>query len=231
MTEVHHQHRDVSGGWLRPTVFGMMDGLVSNFALIAGLAGADISARSVALGGLAGLVGGAFSMATGEYISVQSQNELTYAEVAIERRELRVNSAAELDELTQLYAQRGVEPGLARQVAEQISRDPNLALQIHTREELGVDPTALPSPWVAAFSSLSSFSVGALVPLLPYLFGAKGVVVSAVLSLVALFGAGALTARFTARTWLFSGVRQLLLGAFAAAVTYGVGQLFDSIIS
>ena len=124
-----------------------------------------------------------------------------------------------------------MEPGLARQVAEQISRDPDLALQIHTREELGVDPTALPSPWVAAFSSLFSFSVGALVPLLPYLFGAKGVVVSAVLSLVALFGAGALTARFTARTWLFSGVRQLLLGAFAAAVTYGVGQLFDSIIS
>jgi VIT1/CCC1 family predicted Fe2+/Mn2+ transporter len=229
--EIHHSHRDVSGGWLRPTVFGMMDGLVSNFALIAGLAGAGVSARSVTLGGLAGLFGGAFSMAIGEYISVQSQNELTRAEVAIERRELYQNSAAELEELTQLYVSRGVEPPVARQVAEQISRDPEQALAIHTREELGVDPAALPSPWLAAFLSLVSFTVGAIVPLLPYLFGATALEVSIVLSVAALFGAGAATSRFTARGWLLSGSRQLVLGSVAALVTYGVGQLFNAVIS
>jgi VIT1/CCC1 family predicted Fe2+/Mn2+ transporter len=227
-TEIHHQHRDVSGGWLRPTVFGMMDGLVSNFALIAGIAGANASRHSVTLAGLAGLVGGAFSMATGEYVSVQSQNESALAEVAVERRELKHNFAAEVAELAQMYVARGVEPGLAGQVASQLSRDPEQALEIHAREELGVDPNALPSPWIAAGSSLASFAVGALIPLLPYLLGATSVLVSALLSLVALFGAGALTSRFTARGWVFAGARQLVLGALAAAVTFAVGSLFGA---
>jgi VIT1/CCC1 family predicted Fe2+/Mn2+ transporter len=226
--EIHHDHRDVSGGWLRPTVFGMMDGLVSNFALMAGVAGAHATATDVSLAGLAGLVGGAFSMATGEYVSVQSQNEAAYAELEVEEHELRHNAEAELRELAQMYEARGVDADLAEQVARQLSRDPKQALLIHAQEELGVDPHQLPSPWTAAFSSLGSFSVGALIPLLPYLAGAKNVVISAVLALVALFVAGMLTSRFTSRSWLFAGGRQLLLGVFAAAVTFGVGALFHA---
>jgi VIT1/CCC1 family predicted Fe2+/Mn2+ transporter len=226
--EIHHDHRDVSGGWLRPTVFGMMDGLVSNFALMAGVAGAHATATDVSLAGLAGLVGGAFSMATGEYVSVQSQNEAAYAELEVEEHELRHNAEAELRELAQMYEARGVDPELAERVARQLSRDPKQALLIHAQEELGVDPHQLPSPWTAAFSSLGSFSVGALIPLLPYLIGAKDVVISAVLALAALFVAGMLTSRFTSRGWLFAGGRQLLLGMLAAAVTFGVGALFHA---
>lgn len=225
--EIHHEHRDFGAGWLRPTVFGMMDGLVSNFALIAGVAGAHASSTQVSLAGLAGLVGGAFSMAVGEYVSVQSQNESAHAEIEVERHELKHNAAAEQAELAQMYVDRGVEPDLAEQVAKQLSRDPEQALLIHAQEELGVDPHQLPSPWTAAFSSLASFSVGAFIPLLPYLLGAKSVVISAVLALVALFGAGVLTSRFTARGWAYSGSRQLVLGAVAAAITFGVGSLFD----
>jgi VIT1/CCC1 family predicted Fe2+/Mn2+ transporter len=224
--EIHHQHRDVSGGWLRPTVFGMMDGLVSNFALIVGFAGGRADPTTVSLAGLAGLVAGAFSMATGEYISVQSQNESTTAELVVEQRELRVNADAERAELAASYVARGVDPDVAATFAAQISRNPDQALIVHAQEELGVDPTQLPSPRVAAGSSFLSFSVGALVPLLPYLFGATTVLISLVLSVLMLFVAGVLTARFTSRGWLYSGARQLLLGGAAAAVTYAVGALF-----
>jgi vacuolar iron transporter family protein len=224
--EIHHDHRDVSGGWLRPTVFGMMDGLVSNFALIAGVAGASASTTDVSLAGLAGLVGGAFSMATGEYISVQSQNESTHHEVEKERHEIKHNAAAEQAELTQMYIARGVDPETAAKVADQLSRDPDQALLIHSQEELGVDPTQLPSPRTAAFSSLASFSVGAFLPLLPYLCGAGNLLISVVVAVVALFVAGALSSQFTSRSWQFAGARQLALGVLAAAVTFGIGALF-----
>ena len=226
--EIHHQHRDVSGGWLRPTVFGMMDGLVSNFALIAGVAGASSGTTQVSLAGLAGLVGGAFSMAAGDYISVLSKNESTAAELDVERYELKHNAAAELDELAQMYVARGVDADLAHRVARQLSRDPEQALLIHAQEELGVDPHQLPSPWTAAGSSLLSFSVGALIPLLPYLLGATSVLISAILSVLALFAAGVGASRFTSRGWLYSGARQLALGVLAAAVTYGVGSIFHA---
>jgi VIT1/CCC1 family predicted Fe2+/Mn2+ transporter len=150
--EIHHQHRDVTGGWLRPAVFGVMDGLVSNLALIAGVAGGGGSTGTVALAGFAGLVAGAFSMAAGEYTSVASQTELTRAEIAIEQTEIRRRPEAERDELAELYELRGLAPELARQVAEQLSRDPEQAWRIHAREELGVDPDDLPSPWLAAGS-------------------------------------------------------------------------------
>jgi VIT1/CCC1 family predicted Fe2+/Mn2+ transporter len=225
-TEIHHQHRDVTGGWLRPTVFGMMDGLVSNFALIVGFAGDRVQARTVVLAGFAGLVAGAFSMATGEYVSVQSQNESALAELEVERHELKHNAAAEQHELAQSFVARGVDPPLAEAVAHQLSRDPEQALQIHAQEELGIDPGSLPSPRIAAASSLASFAVGAFIPLLPYLLGATTVLISAALALIALFVAGAVTARFTSRSWLYSGTRQLVLGGLAAAVTYGVGTLF-----
>ncbi len=223
LAEIHHQHRDVTGGWLRPAVFGVMDGLVSNFALIAGVAGGGAEHKAVALAGFAGLVAGAVSMATGEYTSVASQAELTRAEIAVERTEIKRAPAAEMHELAQLYEARGVEPELARQVAEQLSRNPEQAWRIHAREELGVDPDDLPSAWTAAFSSFISFTIGAFLPLLPYLLGADSLLFASVLAGIGLFTAGALTARFTSRNWLFSGARQLILGAFAAAVTFGIG--------
>jgi VIT1/CCC1 family predicted Fe2+/Mn2+ transporter len=169
-------------------------------------------------------------MATGVYVSVQSQNELTLAELDVERGELRVNSAAEQAELAAMYVSRGVDPEVATKVAAQLSRDPDQALVIHAQEELGVDPAQLPSPWTAAWSSLSSFALGAFVPLLPYLFGAGSLWISAVLSVCALFATGATTARFTSRSWSFAGVRQLALGILAAAVTYGVGALFHATV-
>jgi len=228
--EVHHAHRDVSGGWLRPTVFGMMDGLVSNFALIAGIAGASSSTSQITLAGWAGLVGGAFSMAAGEYISVQSQNESTEAELEVERHELVHNAEAELAELTDMYVERGVDRELAEKVARQLSLDPDQALVIHAQEELGVDPTQLPSPMTAAGSSFASFCVGAFLPLLPYVAGAKSLWISAVVSVLALFGAGVAASRFTSRKWWYSGARQLLFGVLAAAVTYGVGSAFHATV-
>jgi len=216
-------HRDVTGGWLRPAVFGVMDGLVSNTALIAGVAGGGAAPRAVALAGLAGLVAGAFSMATGEYVSVASQAELTHAEIEIEKAELARVPEEEQAELALAYIKRGVDPDTAAEVARQLSLDPEQAWRVHAREELGVDPDDLPSPWLAAGSSFGAFTIGALVPLLPYVLGLTSLLVPVLLALLALFAAGALVSRFTNRTALYSGGRQLLLGGAAAAVTFGIG--------
>ncbi|MEW2548753.1 VIT1/CCC1 transporter family protein [Streptomyces sp. NPDC047002] len=224
----NHTHRDVTGGWLRPAVFGAMDGLVSNLALMTGVAGGAVSPHTVVITGLAGLAAGAFSMAAGEYTSVASQRELVEAELAVERAELRRNPADELAELAELYVSRGVEPVLARQVAEQLSADPEQALEIHAREELGIDPDDLPSPAVAAVSSFGSFAVGALLPVLPFLLGATTLWPAVLLALAGLFACGALVARVTARAWWFSGVRQLALGGAAAALTYGLGAVLGA---
>jgi len=217
-------HRDVTGGWLRPAVFGVMDGLVSNTALIAGVAGGGAAPRTVALAGLAGLVAGAFSMATGEYVSVASQAELTRAEIKVEKAELARVPAEEQDELAATYVKRGVDPVTAAEVARQLTADPEQAWRVHVREELGVDPDDLPSPWVAAGSSFGAFVVGALVPLLPYVLGVTALLVPVLLALLALFAAGALVSRFTDRSALYSGGRQLLLGGAAAAVTFAIGS-------
>ncbi|NUW31154.1 VIT1/CCC1 transporter family protein [Nonomuraea sp. SMC257] len=226
--EIHHQHRDVTGGWLRPSVFGAMDGLVSNFALIAGVAGGTPDAKVVLLAGGAGLAAGAFSMAGGEYVSVASQRELALAEIAVERRELQRNPEAEQDELAQALVDKGVLPETAAEVAAQISRDPERALEVHSQNELGVDPHSLPSPRLAAVSSFLSFAAGALLPLVPYLLGATSLVLSAVVSCVSLFAAGALVSTVTARSWWFSGLRQLLVGALAAALTFALGNLIGA---
>jgi VIT1/CCC1 family predicted Fe2+/Mn2+ transporter len=223
--EHHHEHRDVTGGWLRPAVFGVMDGLVSNTALVAGVAGGGASSDTVLLAGLAGLAAGAFSMATGEYVSVASQTELTRAEIEIEKREIARVPAAEQAELAAIYRSRGVDEATAAEVARQLSRDPDQVWRVHAREELGVDPDDLPSPWTAAGSSFAAFTVGALVPVLPYLLGADSLLVTVALALVALFVAGALVSRFTDRSALYSGSRQLLLGGAATALTYAVGSL------
>lgn len=222
---INHEHADVTGGWLRPAVFGAMDGLVSNFALIAGVAGGGASRQVVILAGLAGLSAGAFSMAAGEYTSVASQAENAEAEIAKEREELRRNPEGEMAELAAMYVERGVDPELAEEVSRQIHRDPENAINVHTREELGVTLEDLPSPVLAAVSSFLSFALGAIIPVMPYLLGSDELLPGIVVSLVGLFAAGAVVTRFTSRSWWFGGIRQLVLGAIAAALTYGIGNL------
>ncbi|WBB70381.1 VIT1/CCC1 transporter family protein [Micromonospora sp. WMMD812] len=223
LREAHHA--DVSGGWLRPAVFGAMDGLVTNIALIAGVGGGGVSPRSIVLTGAAGLVAGAISMGLGEYTSVRSANEQVAAEVAKERRELERHPEAEARELADAWVARGLPRDLATQVAETVRRNPEEALRVHVREELGVDPDEQPSPWAAAFSSFLFFSVGALVPLLTYLVGFTSLGLALGVGGLGLFAAGAVVARFTNRAWWSGGLRQLLLGAGAAAATYGIGAL------
>jgi len=223
--EVSHQHRDVSGGWLRPAVFGAMDGLVTNVSLIAGVGGARLAAHTIVLTGLAGLSAGAFSMAAGEYVSVSSQNELVAAEVEKERIELETNPADEQAELAAMYKMRGVDPALADEVARQLSRHPDEALRIHVREELGIDHDDLPSPLTAAGASLVTFAVGALIPLLPFLFGFSSLAVAVILAAIAAFIGGGIVARVTARPFLRGALRQFVLAGLAAAVTYGIGTL------
>jgi VIT1/CCC1 family predicted Fe2+/Mn2+ transporter len=223
-------HADVSGGWLRPAVFGAMDGLVTNIALIAGVGGGGVSPRSIVLTGIAGLVAGAISMGLGEYTSVRTQNEQVEHEVAKERRELERNPAAEARELAELWIKRGLPPELAHEVATTLGRDIDQALRVHAQEELGIDPHETPSPWVAAISSFLCFSVGALVPLLPYLFGAAVLWPALLAGAIGLMLAGALTARFTNRTWWSSGLRQLVFGIAAAGITYAIGRLIGTTV-
>jgi vacuolar iron transporter family protein len=221
-----HSHRDVNGGWLRPAIFGAMDGLVSNFALIAGIDGGTASGSNViVLAGLAGLAAGAFSMAAGEYTSVASQRELARAEIEVERKEIQRHPIDEEIELAETYRAKGLDPDLASKVAKQFHTDPEQALEEHVREELGIDPHELPNPVIAAASSFVCFAVGAFIPLLPYLLGAGSVVPALIMSLTALFVCGAVVSRVTSRTWWYSGLRQLLLGGLAAALTYFVGTL------
>ena len=224
----YHGHRDVSGGWLRPAVFGAVDGLVTNASLISGLGGGGASAHTVLLTGVAALVAGAFSMGTGEYNSGTNQNELVQSEVLLERQMLDRFPAAEQEELAGYFRQYGADGDTAARMAAAVSADPDTALRLHTREELGVDPDELPSPVIAGAASMAAFSLGALVPLFPYLVGAPVLGVSLVLTAVALAGGGMVVGRLTGRPALRSGLRQLALGALAIAITYGVGHLIGS---
>jgi VIT1/CCC1 family predicted Fe2+/Mn2+ transporter len=218
-----HQHRDVSGGWLRPAVFGAMDGLVTNVSLIAGVGGGGGSQHAIVLTGLAGLAAGAFSMAAGEFVSVSSQNELIHAEVDKERHELKYNAAAEQAELAGMLRRRGVSAATAKQAAEEISAHPDKALAVHALEELGVNPSELPSPVVAAGASFAAFAVGALVPLLPYALGFDSLGVALGLSALAAIAGGGTVARLTNRPFWRGALRQLVLGIFAAGITYLIG--------
>jgi VIT1/CCC1 family predicted Fe2+/Mn2+ transporter len=229
--EMHRHHGDVTGGWLRPAVFGMMDGLVSNFALISGVVGGGGSSSTVVLTGLAGLVAGACSMATGEYTSVASQSEHVRKEIEMEKRELARDPSGEERELIALYRHKGLSTPLATQVAQELAQNPEELWRVHVREEMGVDPDDLPSPWVAAGSSFAAFSVGAIVPVLPYIFGASTLTIALVLSLLALFVSGAVVARLTSVSPWFGGARQMLLGALAAAVTFGAGSLVGAALA
>jgi VIT1/CCC1 family predicted Fe2+/Mn2+ transporter len=219
-------HRDIQGGGARAAVFGISDGLVSNLGLILGVAGADPAPGVVRLAGLAGLVAGAISMAAGEWNSMKVQNELFERELEIERIELRRHPQAELAELALLYESRGMPSDEARQLATSLMRDPEVALQTHAREELGVDPEALGSPWAAAISSFLSFTVGALVPLLPWFVtrGGAASVASLLLAVVAAVAVGVLIARSTERPFPLAVGRQLAFTLLPAALTYAIGR-------
>lgn len=226
VNEEHH-HRNLSGGGARAAVFGISDGLVSNVSLILGMAGAHSSPGSVRLAGIAGLIGGAFSMATGEYVSIRAQAELMERELDVERRAIASDPEDERRELAALYRSRGIESDLADELSGKMMRDPELALETHAREELGFTPGSTGKPIEAAASSFVMFAVGALVPLLPWLFtGATHALWwSVALGAVASFAVGAALSFFTGRSWLWSASRQLLISAAAAAVTYSVGHV------
>ena len=229
--EVGHVHQDLSGGWLRPAVFGAMDGLVTNIALVAGVGGGGAGAGLIVLTGMAGLVAGAFSMALGEYASVETQNDAVRAEVTVERDELRRHPAAEKAELITSFMQMGLIRRTGQQVADEVHADASLAVRVHINQELGVNPEEQPSPWVAGGSSFLCFAIGALIPLIPYLLGFDSLAAGLGAGAVGLFVAGALASRFTTRSWWLGGLRQVGFGAIAAVATYLVGALIGVSLS
>ncbi|NNN22075.1 MAG: hypothetical protein HKL80_08765, partial [Acidimicrobiales bacterium] len=208
-------HRDIQGGVARAGVFGASDGLVTNVSLILGVAGANPGVGIVRLAGLAGLVAGAFSMAAGEYVSMKAQSELFERELALERRELELHPEGERKELAHIYESRGVDPALAHQMAHAMMKDTDMALEVHAREELGIDPQNLGSPWKAAFSSFVAFSVGALLPLIPWFFmhGTNAVMTSVIIGALASFSIGAALSTFTGKSLIFSALRQVGISA------------------
>jgi VIT1/CCC1 family predicted Fe2+/Mn2+ transporter len=216
-------------GALRAAIFGVNDGLVSNLSLIFGVAGAGVDNDVVIVAGVAGLLAGAFSMAAGEYISVRTQREVYERLIHLEAHEIGSDPGAERQELAEIYAQRGLPRDLADRLATELMRDPEMALETHAREELGLDKEGLGSPPAAAGSSFVTFSLGAFVPLLPFLVssGNPAVAASAILSGLALFGVGAAISSLTGRPWPLSGLRMLAVGAAAAAITFLVGKLLD----
>ena len=220
----HHAGRS---GTLRAVIFGVSDGLVSNLALVMGIAGASQGVGSfVLLVGIAGLLAGAFSMAAGEYISMQSQRELFERQIELERAELEAMPEEEEAELAQVYRGKGFTEAEAAVIAKRMFANPAQVLDTLVREELGLDPDELGSPWGAASGSFVAFAIGALVPVLPYVFssGATAFVAAIALSGAALFAVGAGVSLLTGRSLLYSGTRQVLIGAAAAAVTYVVGH-------
>jgi VIT1/CCC1 family predicted Fe2+/Mn2+ transporter len=227
IAQVEGRHRGLSGNAIRATVLGAQDGLVSNLCLVMGVAGADPGRDLVILSGVGGLVAGSLSMALGEWVSVRSSSEAFARQVAIERDELAIMPEEEQEELTLIYMAKGLSHDDARATAARILQDHERALETLTREELGMSADDTGSAWVAAIASFLMFSAGAIIPLLPWLFGGgwAAVAVSAALSAVGLFALGSVITLFTGRSVLFSGTRQLLLGAVAAAITYGIGSL------
>jgi vacuolar iron transporter family protein len=225
----YHRHSDVSGGWLRAATFGAMDGLVSNTALIAGVAAAA-DPHTVLLSGIAGLLAGAFSMALGEYTSVTTANEQVESEVRVEQRAFRRHPNAEKAELVAMLMAMGMTQETATTATEEVHRDENRAVNFHLVQELGVDPREKPSPWVAAGSSFVMFAIGAIIPLIPYLLGFASLWAGLLCGGVGLLIAGGLAARFTSRPAWFAALRQLAFGAVAIAATYSVGTLVDTVL-
>jgi vacuolar iron transporter family protein len=214
-------------GALRAAIFGVNDGLVSNLSLIMGVTGANVSNKFILLAGVAGMLAGAFSMGAGEYVSMRVQRELFERLLHLEAHELATMPDEEHHELREIYEQKGFPPDLARQVTEVVMADPKVALETHAREELGLDPDELGSPSGAAISSFVMFSIGAAIPLLPYVFtsGIPAALIAIAASAVSLFAVGASMSLLTGRPAWLSGGRMLLVGGSAAAITYGVGTL------
>ena len=215
-------------GALRAAIFGMNDGLVSNLSLIFGVAGAGVDNTVVLIAGVAGLLAGAFSMAAGEYVSMRVQREVFERLIHLEAHEIATQPQEEAQELAGIYRERGFSDDLAQQVSEEVMKDPELALETHAREELGLDPReGLGSPWAAAGSSFAMFCLGAVIPLIPFFFteGGMAVAISASLGAATLFGVGGAISILTGRSLAISGGRMLLVGAAAAATTFAVGKL------
>jgi len=226
-------HRSDRSGALRAGVFGVSDGLVSNTALVMGFAGSGTSRTVTLLAGIAGLLAGSFSMAAGEYISMSSQREMYEREISLEQAELEEKPEEEHAELVLIYRAKGLSKPEAEQLADRIMADRSVALDTLAREELGLDPDELGSPWGAAFSSLFAFAIGAFVVIIPYLAGSgKAALLAAiVLAVAALFGVGASIGALNGRGVLRSGLRQVIAGVIAAAVTFGVGHLIAAHVS
>jgi len=220
-------HRSGGGGTLRATVFGVSDGLVSNLSLIMGFAGASAQSDVVLLAGLAGLLAGASSMAAGEYVSMRAQRELFERQIELEAAELAVTPEEEMEELALIYRAKGIPQHDAESLARRLLEDREVALDTLVREELGLDPSELGSPWGAALGSFLAFGVGAVLPVIPFFFGAGTplVIASIVLAGVGLFAVGAALSIFTGRNVVISGGRQLMIGAVAAALTFGLGSI------
>lgn len=222
------RHRTQGGGNLRAAVFGVNDGLVSNASLVLGVAGATADTQTVVVTGIAGLLAGAFSMAAGEYVSVRSQRELFEYQIGLERAELEEYPAEEAEELALIYQARGLPLDKARELVASVMRDRESALDVLAREELGLNPDDLGSPWGAGLSSFLAFAAGALLPLAPFLWstGGAAVVWTAGVAAAALFGVGATLSLFTGRSALWSGLRMVLIGGAAGLATWGIGSLF-----
>jgi VIT1/CCC1 family predicted Fe2+/Mn2+ transporter len=220
-------HRDVRSGSARAAVFGISDGLVSNVSLVLAIAGAGAATSTVRLAGLAGLLAGAISMAAGEYVSMRAQTELLRRELTLERHEIVYNADAEKHELEFILRKKGIRPRLAAELVEDIHRDPEIALQAHAKEELGIDPEELGSATGAAAASFVAFGIGAFVPLLPWFFaaGSAAVITTIALGATTAFGVGLALAYFTSHSYLRSALRQLGIAVVAGAVTYGLGSL------
>ena len=228
-----HRHRDVQGGAARAAVFGVSDGLVSNVALILGIAGASTDPAFVRVAGVSGLLAGAVSMAAGEYVSLKAQAELVERELEIERISIAENPEAETAELAAIYVERGLDPEQAQLVATELMSDPDVALDVHAREELGVDPNQLGNPVTAATTSFFAFAIGAFVPLIPWLIGAGtgAVWASAGLGVGASAAVGGLLARLTERSVVRTVVRQLLVASGACLATYLIGGLLGASVA
>ena len=228
--EIGRQHKNYGSGTLRAGVFGVNDGLVSNTCLVMGVAGAGTSASVILLTGVAGLLAGAFSMGAGEFISMLSQREMFEHQIAQERDELERYPKAEAEELALIYAARGVPLEEARHMAGHLVENPEKALDVLTREELGLNPDELGSPVGAAISSFLTFSVGASMPLIPFVLGhdRDGILIAAAIAGTALFGVGTALSLFSGRNALFGGARMLVIGSAAAAATYFIGTLFGA---
>lgn len=225
--EAEHHHRNIQGGAARAAVFGVSDGLVTNVSLILGFVGAQPGPSYVRLAGLAGLLAGSFSMAAGEYVSMSAQSELLNRELEVERRALKAEPEAELEELAQVYQARGLAPDAASYLARMMMRTPEMALAAHAREEIGVDPSSITSPYPAALSSFASFCLGAAIPLIPWFFLRGVPAVATSVSIVALASAviGLLLSRATGRSPFRSALRQVVVSMLAAGVTYLVGRV------